>query len=230
MDFKRGVLFLVMLLILLRAPLLFPADLIEPWDPGFSDAEFYLATAEDSGSISSAALAGFGLGKGFSLGLLLSHLSGGSTRIGGLAVWSTSLSDSQDLDFWAVTEVFSDREADPERIQLEVGAEWSFRLGSAQPYFRPSFFFDGDGGHWHPLIGMMHPVGPVELHVELSSQEPLGGRWPIHLAIGPNFEVSHGVEILPEISVIHDRESSQTSWVAFLGVVVDPRIFWSGKG
>ncbi len=225
MDFNNRFVSPVILLILLQTPLLYTADLIEPWDPGFSDAEFYLATAEESGNTSWAAVAGFGAGKGFSLGVLLSHFNGGSTRIGGLAVWSTSISDSQDLDLWAVTEVFSDREADPERINLEVGAEWSFRTGSAQLYIRPSFFFDGDGGHWHPLVGIMQPVGPVELHLELSSFEPQGGRWPIHLAIGPNFEVSNGVEILPEINLIHGGEPRQTTWVAVLGIVVDPRIF-----
>jgi hypothetical protein len=72
-------------------------------------------------------------------------------------------------------------------------------------------------------------VSWLDLHVELSGEEPETGPWPVHLAIGPNVALTDGIELVPEVAVIRDRgPESSTSMVFSVGVVVDPSP-WLGR-
>jgi len=179
------------------------ADLVEPWDPGFSDLELHFGHARGGESIGGTTL-GFGLGQGFSAGLTL---SGGDVpgAAGLMIAWSRTLGGFGDLDLlgFAQTEV---REAEIDRVERAVGFEWSGRAAEWQPYLRATLFWREEARYFHPLVGVRTAVGPVDLHLELSSAEPEPGEpWPLHLAVGPNFEPLPGHELLPELSLIWNR-------------------------
>ena len=194
------------------------ADLIEEWAPGLSDLEFYWGGSLEDGGTDSTMVLGYGAGAGFSLGLLISHAGSEADHAGAVAIWS---SPKGSVDFWVLTTPSIEREIASSGISWEFGMEWSGKCAGANVvYFRPSRLFDDSGGHWHPLVGLMVPLSPIELHFELSSEEPEEGSWPLHLAVGPNFAVSGAVEIIPEISWINEGHDLKSHWEWSLGVII----------
>jgi len=199
------------------------ADLIEPWSPGFSDLELFVRAGSRGDDLGSFATAGFGLGGGVSVGVTLSEDNAGPARGGLVAMLSRALGSRTDVDLWVETGMSSSHpEAELGRLDWAVGTEWSYRAGSCVPYLRLSRLDAGAGDRFHGLLGLMVPAGAVELHLELSSEEPDGGPWPVHLAIGPNFLLRPEVEVQPELSIIRDRGTGETTWVVTVGMVVDP--------
>lgn len=183
------------------------ADLIEPWDRGFSDFELHFGLARGGESIGATTL-GFGLGGGVSAGLTL---SGGDVpgAAGLVLAWSGTLGRYGDLDLlgYAQTEV---RDVEIDRVERAIGFEWSGRGVEWQPYLRATLFWREEGRYFHPLVGVRTGAGPVDLHLELSSAEPEPDEpWPVHLAIGPNFEPLPGHELLPELSLIWNRAAGR---------------------
>jgi hypothetical protein len=198
------------------------ADIIEPWDPGFSNLELFAVTGDQPGDSGFVSVVGFGIGRGYSLGATLESQGDGTRRSGLIAMASCPLTSRSDLDLWLESGVQSPQ-ADAELRTLDwgLGAQWRLRLPSCTPYLRAS---RGGGGEvcWHFLAGVMIPVGEVELHLELSSEEPDGGPWPVHLAVGPNVCLASDVELQPELSLIRDRGTGYTHWSASVCVVLNP--------
>lgn len=179
------------------------ADLIEPWDPGFSDLELFVGHGRGGESIGGTVL-GFGLGHGLSLGLTL---SGGDVpgEAGLILAWSHELGRLGALDLlgFAQTET---REAELDRLGRAVGFEWSAPAGGVQPYLRATLLWEEGERFVHPLLGLRVPAGRVDLHLELSSRQPAPDEpWPVHLGVGPNFRLPGGSELLPELSLIWNR-------------------------
>jgi len=199
------------------------ADLVEPWDPGFTDIELY-GTAAEGGSSQWVTVAGFGAGHGLSLGLSFVDEGSGSRSAGAIVMLTRRVRDS-DLDIWleAGWDV-SAREVELGSVSWAGGGELSTDRGAWVPYARMTCSVDGGTARVHPLLGGMMPFfgGRLELHVELSTEEPDAGAWPIHLAVGPNVHLSAAVELLPELSLVHDRARGENSWALTLGVIVDP--------
>jgi len=131
-----------------------------------------------------------------------------------------------ELDIWAevgILLVSPEAELNNDSDWL-VGTEWSFHRWRVVPYFRPTVAGQSGGSSFHPLGGLMVPLGDrVELHAELSGESPERGPWPVHLAFGPNVRVGGLLEILPEVSMLHDRGSGETAWQVSFGLVLDPR-------
>jgi len=197
------------------------ADLIEPWAPGFSDIEFYAGGTRGEGLTAASLVLGYGAPHGFSLGLLGTHFPDDADEVGIVAIWTTDLGDTRDLDLWILTAPPIERELQGAGISWEFGFEWSVAMQSgAVWYLRPSLVRQSSDWYSHPLVGLMIPLEPVELHIEISSEEPEGGRWPVHLAVGPNVLLSDTVELIPEFSVIDDRVHSELVWEASIGVIV----------
>ena len=198
------------------------ADIIEPWDPGFSNFELFAVTGDQPGDSVFVSVGGFGLGRGFSIGATVEGHLDGSRRSGLVAMASCSLSPRCDLDLWLESGVQSPQ-ADAELRTLDwgLGAQWRLRLPSCTPYLRASRGGDGQI-YWHLLAGVMVPVGEVELHLELSSEEPDAGPWAVHLAVGPNVCLAPDIELQPELSLVRDRRSGDTQWSASVGVVLNP--------
>ena len=199
------------------------ADIIEPWAPGFSDLEVAVTAGDQTGDGGVAAVAGFGLGGGVSLGVTMATSNGGSSRGGLVAILTGRLGGRSDLDVWAETGIRSAvREAEVGRVDWALGAAWSLRAGGGvQPYARIS---RADGGTvaWHPLAGVMVPLGRVELHLELSSESPETGPWPVHVAVGPNLKLAPAVELQTELSLIDGRAGAGTHWAVAVAIVIDP--------
>jgi hypothetical protein len=201
------------------------ADLVEPWDQGFSDIELYASHGTDTPGIGMTMVLGFGLVEAFSIGATLSDGADGAARLGVVALYSRRLGGGVKLDLFGETGVQRSAEAELDSDgDWLAGLEWSLHRATVIPYLRTTMFDAPDSGGFHPLFGLMIPAGNrVELHLELSSESPEGGSWPLHVAIGPNARLGETVEILPEISMLQEREDGETHWQFSLGLVIDPR-------
>lgn len=207
------------------------ADLMEPWDAGLSNLELYASRGNGSSGTDFSTLLGYGLGPHFSVSATLSDNADGSARLGIGAYYSRRLRGGLEMDLFAEagTQRADEAELDGEGDWLG-GFEWSLHRAAVIPYLRTSIYDTPDGNGFHPLLGLMVPAGGrVELHLELSSESPERGAWPVHVAFGPNVRVTETFEILPEISMIREREDGETSWQFTIGLVMDPRILSSGK-
>jgi hypothetical protein len=196
------------------------ADLIEPWSPGFSDLELH-ATLDGDGGTSATSTLGFGAGGGFSVGL---SLAGGthSTDVGLVLVWSRVLGRWGELDLFAAADAATG-EVELDGLGTSYGLEWSARRRGARPYLRLSASVHDEGRRLHPLVGWNLPLRRCDLHLELSSEQPTPGEpWPLHLAIGPNLGLTEGFELLPELSLVHDRARGGVDITLTLGVVTSP--------
>lgn len=220
---RTTVVSLVTMLAVASAAAVGAADLVEPWDPGFTDLELYGMVAE-GGSRQWVTVAGFGAGRGLSLGLSFVEEESGSRSAGAIVMLTRRIRDF-DLDIWleAGWDV-SAREVELGSVNWAGGGELSTDRGAWVPYTRLSCSVEDGEARVHPLLGAMMPFFDhrLELHVELSSDEPDAGAWPVHLAVGPNFHVSSAVELVPELSLVHDRARGENSWAVTLGVIVDP--------
>ncbi len=206
------------------------ADLIEPWEPGLSDLELSQSWDDESGWGETAAVIGFGAGAGLSLGLAATRGDDRATRFGAVAVLTLPRApgDRHELDLWLETGVVVSSSIDLEQrdTELTFGGEWSYdTTAGSVPYARLSLSHDGTT-QWHALAGLMIPAGErLALHVELSSEEPDAGPWPLHLAVGPNLCLHDGIELVPELSLIREGGTGATRVVLMLGLVVDPHAF-----
>ncbi|MFZ5786813.1 MAG: hypothetical protein ACOY3Y_10260 [Acidobacteriota bacterium] len=201
------------------------ADLVQPWAPGLSELEVFVTHENGQDEPQWSALVGGMLVPGLSVGVAFQYADGRTSRLGAVAIWTTEFSSRTSVDVWG--EVGLDRtpvEAELGAVSFAAGAEWSRDLGGAIPYSRASYTVDDDVGSAHTLLGLKIPIGSlVELHIEASSREPEFGPWPLHLAVGPNIVLSPTLKLLPEVSWIHDRAASESTWVLTFGVCMDPR-------
>ncbi|NOZ95609.1 MAG: hypothetical protein GXP47_12860 [Acidobacteria bacterium] len=199
------------------------ADIFEPWERGLSDVELFLGTAE-GGHQQAQALAGFGFGRGGSLGLSVSTDEGSATRLGLLVAVTVAAGKRTDLSLWGESGLAgASLEVELAHADWTAGVQVVHWREGVVPYGVLSLA--GEEGvklRLHPLAGMMVPLGRVELHLELSSQEPLGGAWPVHLAVGPNVHLTPWMEVLPELSLVREAGGT-THWAATVGFIVDPR-------
>ncbi len=194
------------------------ADLIEAWAPGLSDFEFYIQTGGEAGETVSSLALGYGAGHGFSLGLILNNEHGGPEQLGAVAFWSRDLAVDRQLDVWIYSEATPAE--DQESNEWQLGIEWSWVSGRMQPYLRPSVTRSEDGYHWQQLLGLMLPLDPVELHLELSAEIAASRAYDLRFAVGPNITLSEAVELLPEISWTRHPGSHETSWALSLGCIL----------
>jgi len=203
------------------------ADIFEPWERGFSDVELFAGFGE-GGHVQGQALAGMGFAPGGSLGLSVSMQEGEAARLGLLVAMTVAVGSATDLSFWAESGLAG------ASVEVELAhADWSagFQLVHWRDGVTPygSLAFAGEEGmemRLHPLVGTMVPLGAVELHLELSSHEPVAGAWPLHLAVGPNLHLTPWCEVLPELSLVREAGGS-FHWAATVGLIVDPR-HWTG--
>jgi hypothetical protein len=195
------------------------ADLVEPWDRGLSNLELFTQFEEGLGPQTSTTI-GFGLPASLSIGLSLA--SGATPDTVGLTLyWSRDLgrAGAFDLIFQTDTETGESELGAAARL---IGVEWS-TPGSGGPYLRWMTVSEDGRTRHHPLVGFVVPFDRVELHLELSSEEPEpGGSWPIHLAVGPNLRITDDLELLPELSVLYDRRSGEISTAFSIGFVTSP--------
>ncbi len=206
------------------------ADLVEPWDPGFTDLELWVSVGEGA-EVESTLVAGFGLGNGLSVGASLSGDADGARRLGGICMLTLEGGRGTALDLWAEGGVRALwREAELGSADWSLGTELSRDLGRWIPYLRLTRWLEGGDASLHPLAGAVFPYlnHRLELHLEISSEEPESGPWPFHLAIGPNFHVNECVEVLPELSLIRDRGAGETHVVFTVGLVLDPSRLFGG--
>jgi hypothetical protein len=201
------------------------ADLIEPWDPGLSNLELYLLQSGPEGETAVAGLLGGGVGKGVSLGVALQRATGQRSRAVLLGYLTRPLGKNAEVDLFG--ELGGQEVAGPEgeirRADWMLGSEWSLPVGRTVPYTRWSLVHQG-ARFVYGLVGVMLPIGEaLELHLELDGVVSGGSRGPERIAVGPNLILSPTVELLPEISVLRDRESGEEGWAVTLGLVVDPR-------
>lgn len=201
------------------------ADLVEPWERGFSNIEFFATHASGENGIHLNAVIGFGVPGSISLGGAASRDADGTTRLGFIGFWTHDFGGGQILDVFAEGGIsqLSDSELRTKSDWL-AGFEWSLSRKGATPYVRTTFFDAEESGGIHPLIGVMVPTGErVEIHWEVSSEAPESGAWPLHLAFGPNVTLNSKVELIPEISMVHQFEDGETDWQISIGVIIDPR-------
>jgi hypothetical protein len=208
------------------------ADVLEPWSEGLSNVELFTTFGDGFEAGETTAAVGMGLPRGFSLGLTLASAEGEPTQAGFVVVWTRSLGALGELDLWGEY-VPVGQEVELMGADRSVGVEWSGSARRSVPYVRLSLSDDAEGRHFHPLVGWMLPVGDrLELHVELSSEEPASGAWPLHLAIGPNWSFGDALELLPELSAIYDPQGGdghgETSFFFTLGIVLDPGLARGG--
>lgn len=204
------------------------ADVVEPWSEGLSNLEVFTTFGGD-GPASTGAV-GMGLPAGFSLGVTLAAAEGEALEAGMMLMWTRSLGRLGELDLWGEYLPVG-QEVELLGAQRALGVEWSGSAGGTVPYIRLSMADDGEERHVHPLVGWMFPTpGNVELHVELSSEEPAGGSWPLHLAVGPNWSPGRGLEVLPEVSVIWQPDGGRDETRVFftVGICFDPTAFAPG--
>jgi len=220
--------------VFLAALLLLPmgasaADIFEPWDRGFSDAELFAGVGE-GGVAAGQALAGFGLGRRISLGVSVSSDEGESSCFGVFLGVTRDVGRNMDISFW-LQSALGVGTLDVELIHADwtAGCQLVHWREGIVPYGVLSVAGEeGENLRLHPLAGVMLPRGRLEVHVELSSDQPRHGAWPVHVAVGPNVHVKPWLEVLPEISFV--RESGgEVHWVATLGVIVDPRHWGRGQ-
>jgi hypothetical protein len=198
------------------------ADLVEPWERGVSNAEIHFSFGDGSAD-TAAALLGMGLPAGFSLGAAITEAEDGAAGWGLIGMFTRRFG-AFEMDL--VGELGRHRashEAETHGDWL-AGTEWSFHRYRLVPYVRATAVGDPESGGYHGLVGLMAPVTKhLELHVELASEAPLGGSWPLHLAVGPNILLPGGVEILPEISMVRDRATGATDWLFTVGLIFNPQ-------
>lgn len=218
MAHSRKHLFRLLLSMLLLATPASAADLIEPWDPGFTDLELFVGFARGGETLGATTL-GFGLGGGVSAGLSLAR-GDEPDSVGFSLVWSRALGGLGDLDLFAFAHSTTS-EAELDWLDHAAGFEWSAPAGGAQPYVRATVLREDGATRVHPLVGLRLPVGRADLHLELSSMQPAeGGPWPLHLAVGPNWQLADGLELLPELSLIWNRAEDRfepglaLTWIA----------------
>lgn len=220
---------------LASAPAVRAADLVEPWAPGLTNTELFFTTGESAADRELAGLVGFGIGPHLSLGLSYAAPVDGDG--GGLILlYTRPLGRWGEVDAWGELQVqTASMEAELGAAERAFGFEWSAPArwsAKAQPYVRLSAARSEGATRWHPLIGLRIPAGRrLDLHVELSGEEPDAGPWPVHLAVGPNLPLSDWFEVIPEVAVIEERGAGGESSVVFsLGVVVDPSRWLGGFG
>ncbi len=207
------------------------ADLMEPLDRGFSEVDLFWFGGDERFDAGSQLTAGFGLPCGFSLWVGGEYVNGGPLQGGLNLMWTSELAPAMDLDLWVEAGIRSTRpEAELGQANWTLACEWSLEAGGVTPYLRLGRSDDGSRDWIHMLGGVEIPLGCVDLHVELSSEEPPGGPWPWHAAVGPNVFLASWVEMQPEISVVRDRSTGESHWAASLGFVVDPRPILRGGG
>lgn len=233
--FHLAVLATVLSVLLIPGRSLRAADLVEPWAPGLTNTELFFTTGESAADRELAGLVGFGIGPHLSLGL--SYASPDQGDGGGLILLYT-----RPLGRWGEVDVWGELQVQAASMEAELGAaerafgfEWSAPArwsGKAQPYVRLSAARSEGANRWHPLVGLRIPAGRrLDLHVELSGEEPDSGPWPVHLAVGPNLPLSDWLEVIPEVAVIEERGAGGDSSLLFtLGVVVDPSRWLRGFG
>jgi hypothetical protein len=204
------------------------ADLIEPWAPGPSDLELFVQLEPDARPVTSSLL-GFGLGGGLSAGISLASGEDPSD-LGVVLFWSRSLGRFGELDLFAEASAAA-REVELDELGTSYGFEWSAPGAGPRAYVR-LHAADGDTGwRFHPLLGWNLPLGRCDLHLEASSEQPAAGdRWPIHLAIGPNFALGADAELVPELSILHDRGAGTTEIALSVGVVTSPSAIAAALG
>ncbi|HSM51237.1 MAG TPA: hypothetical protein VLA75_07550 [Thermoanaerobaculia bacterium] len=208
-------------LTLLAATAASAADLVEPWEPGFSSLEIAFGLARGGEAVGATVL-GFGLGRGLSAGLTF---SGGDTpgEAGLVLAWSRDLGRLGELDLLGFAHAATS-EAELDRLDHAVGFEWSAPAGGLQPYVRTTLFWEEGERRVHPLLGLRLAAGRVDLHLELSSAEPAAGEpWPVHLAVGPNFAIAGGFELLPELSLVWNRAAGRLEPAFAIILVTCPR-------
>ena len=200
-------------------------DLIEPWERGFSNIEFFASHQSEDQGINVNTVVGFGVPGSISLGAAAGRDAEGTTRLGFIGFWTHDFGGGHILDIFGEAGISqsSDGELSNENDWL-AGFEWSLSRTAVTPYIRTTFFDPEESGGVHPLIGLMVPAGErVEIHWEVSSEAPESGSWPLHLAFGPNVTLSKKVELIPEISMVHHFDNDQTDWQISIGVIIDPR-------
>lgn len=206
------------------APCVLAADLVEPPDPGFSEVDLFAFGGDGRFDSGAQLYAGFGLSGGVSIWAGVDMLNGGPARGGVNVMVTRTLGEGMDLDLWIDLGVHSaTHEAEIGRADWTVGSEWSLVAGRLTPYLRIDWYDDGASHIVHLLSGLVVPVDPVELHIELSSERPKEGAWPIHLAIGPNVPIGRRAELQPELSLLGIAGSGRMHWAVSLGVILDPR-------
>lgn len=194
----------------------FAADLLEPFDPGFSDLELHWCAdlgADDHGAVG---VLGFGLGHGLSLAL---EVEGGVGERGSSSVsfvYSRSLGRRGELDAWLARGLDGEGSSD-----LELGFEWSRAFGATVPYLRIGWHPDAEGAA-EALVGVAFTREKTDLHFELALGRPEGGDRPLRLAFGPNFPLGAGAELLPELALVRDEATGKLSAELALGIVLVP--------
>jgi len=198
------------------------ADLIEPWASGVSDLEGYVG-GTTLGIVDSGSFVVGGGAHGLSVGVSLEADDDAPTRLGVFIARTWEAARLGSLDLWAASGLpVSPREGEIGRADLTTGFEWSRPVGSVVPYARPSLSIDGGRRTWHPLLGLLVPMGRrLGVHVEVSGVRPAASRWPSHVAVSPNWLLADGIELIPEVAVT--QESGTTELAFSFGVVIDPR-------
>lgn len=202
------------------------ADLVAAWDRGWSDLELYVSANSHEATTLSTVL-GFGLASGLSIGLSFVEGEDDGDDIGLIAVVTRPIGRDLEIDAWIeLGQRLRPREAELTSACLTAGLELSRRLQYAVHYLRLSGSRDDGVTSLHPLVGVMIPFERmVELHVELSSEQPEEGPWPLHVVVGPNVRLGHGAKLLPELSWIRFGKG-ESAWGASLGIVLDPSRLW----
>jgi hypothetical protein len=209
------------------------ADLIEPWDSGFSNFELFVAVTAKPRSRAVASLAGFGVGGGVSLGTWVSQTDAEESQNGFVGILTRPLSPRMEVDVWGEVVVVNTLDEDARRREAQWGGgtEWSLALPRVVPYARASHASTAEGRQLRGLTGLMLPVGSLlELHLEAAAEQPGAGPWLTSLALGPNLLLHPRVELLPEIAYVIDRAAGEATWVATIGIVIDPRRRRTGSG
>jgi hypothetical protein len=202
------------------------ADLIEPWDKGWSDLEFFVSASQASRANSYASLAGFGIANGVSVGTFVTGEEGAATCTGLVGIFTRPLSRRMEFDLWA--EIGYQDQVSPDEgdytLDGAAGTEWSLDLTSAVPYVRLAQAISEDESELTGLAGLMLPMGAMlELHLEMQTELRQGGDRSLRIGVGPNLRLRPYLELLPEISYISDRGEGENAWIATIGIIIDPR-------
>lgn len=211
------------------------ADLIEPWAPGLTNAELFVGFGDSSSDREVTGLVGLGIGRHLSFGLSFASLEE-DDGTGMVLLYTRPLGRWGEVDLWGELQMqTTTMEAELGAAERAFGFEWSAPSRwsrGVQTYVRLSAARAEGATHLHPLLGFRIATrSRVDLHVELSGEEPDSGPWPIHLAIGPNLPVNDWLEVVPEVAVIDDRgPGGETTFAFSLGVVTDPSGWLGGFG